>query len=72
MTKESFLNGNGRTGRLLINFELLKNNIPPIVIPKEERTKYFEFLRNKDVEGLANWLRALSENEKERMESFKS
>lgn len=72
MTKESFLDGNGRTGRLLINFELLKNNIPPIVIPKEERTKYFEFLRNKDVDGLANWLRALSENEKERMESFKS
>lgn len=67
-----FEDGNGRTGRLLINFELLKNNIPPIVIPKEERTKYFEFLRNKDVEGLANWLRTLSENEKERIESFKS
>ena len=67
-----FEDGNGRTGRLLINFELLKNNIPPIVIPKEERTTYFEFLRNKDVEGLANWLRILSENEKERIESFKS
>lgn len=67
-----FEDGNGRTGRLLINFELLKNNIPPIVIPKEERTKYFEFLRNKDVQGLANWLRILSENEKERIEFFKS
>lgn len=67
-----FEDRNGRTGRLLINFELLKNNIPPIVIPKEERTKYFEFLRNKDVEGLATWLRTLSENEKERIESFKS
>lgn len=67
-----FEDGNGRTGRLLINFELLKNNIPPIVIPKEERTKYFEFLRNKDVEGLANWLKALSKNEKKRIESFKS
>lgn len=67
-----FEDGNGRTGRILINFELLKNNIPPIVIPKEERTKYFEFLRNKDVEGLANWLKVLSENEKERIESFKT
>ncbi len=66
-----FEDGNGRTGRLLMNFELLKNDIPPIVIPKEERTKYFEFLGNKDVEGLANWLRTLSENEKERIESFK-
>lgn len=35
-----FEDGNCRTGRLLINFELLKNNIAPIVIPKEERTKY--------------------------------
>lgn len=67
-----FEDGNGRTGRILINFELLKNNIPPIVIPREERTKYFEFLRNKDVEGLANWLKVLSENEKERIESFKT
>lgn len=67
-----FEDGNGRTGRLLINFELLKNNIPPIVIPKEERTKYFEFLRNKDVQGLANWLIILSENERKRIESFKS
>lgn len=67
-----FEDGNGRTGRLLINFELLKNNIPPIVIPKEERTKYFEFLRNKDIEGLANWLKTLSESEKNRIESFKS
>lgn len=66
-----FEDGNGRTGRLLINFELLKNNIPPIVIPKEERTKYFEFLRNKDIEGLANWLRTLSEKEKDRLEFFK-
>lgn len=50
----SVRDGNGRMGRLLINFELLKNNISPIVIPKEERTKYFEFLRNKDVQSLAN------------------
>lgn len=67
-----FEDGNGRTGRLLINFELLKNNIPPIVIPKEERIKYFEFLRNKDVVGLADWLRSLSEAEKQRIESFQS
>lgn len=65
-----FEDGNGRTGRLLINFELLKNNIPPIVIPKEERTKYFEFLRNEDVKGLSIWLEELSNKEKERLESL--
>lgn len=66
-----FEDGNGRTGRLLINFELLKNNLPPIVIPKEERTKYFEYLRNKDVIGLSNWLKELSSQEKSRLELLK-
>lgn len=65
-----FEDGNGRTGRLLINFELLKNNLPPIVIPNEERTKYFEFLRNNDIIGLANWLKELSNLELERLKSF--
>lgn len=64
--------GNGRAGRLLINFELLKNNIPPIVIPKEERIKYFELLRNKDITAFASWLKELSNKEKERIELFNS
>ena len=31
-----FEDGNGRTGRLLLNYELLKDNLPPVVIAKEE------------------------------------
>ena len=65
-----FEDGNGRTGRLLLNYELLKNDIPPVVICKEDRVKYFEFLRNNDGTGLAEWLRDLSTEEKERMEKF--
>ena len=65
-----FEDGNGRTGRLIINYELLKNNLPPVVIAKEDRVKYFEFLRNADINGLAEWLKELSAREKERMEKF--
>ena len=65
-----FEDGNGRTGRLLVNYELLKNNLPPIVIAKEDRVKYFEFLRNNDSNGLAEWLKDLSTREKERIERF--
>lgn len=65
-----FEDGNGRTGRLLMNFELLKNNLPPIVIPNEERAKYFEFLRSNDIIGLANWLKELSDFELQRLKSF--
>ena len=65
-----FEDGNGRTGRLLINYELLKNNLPPVVIAKEDRVKYFEFLRNNDSNNLAKWLKYLSIKEEERMKKF--
>ncbi len=65
-----FEDGNGRTGRLLLNYELLKDNLSPVVIAKEDRVKYFEFLRNNDSGGLAEWLKDLSDREKERMEKF--
>lgn len=65
-----FEDGNGRTGRLLLNYELLKNNLPPVVIAKEDRVKYFEFLKNSDSTGLAEWFRELSTKEAERMEKF--
>lgn len=65
-----FEDGNGRTGRLLINYELLKNNLPPVVISKNDRVKYFEFLRNNDISGFANWLKELSSEEEKRMNKF--
>lgn len=65
-----FEDGNGRTGRLLLNFELIKNNMAPVVISKDERVKYFEFLRNMDELGLANWLKELSTEELDRMKRF--
>jgi len=39
-----FVDGNGRTARLLMNFELLKNGYPIAVIEKSERYKYYEAL----------------------------
>ena len=60
----------GRTGRLLINYELLKNNLPPIVIPKDGRVKYFEYIRNNDINGFAEWIKELSNVETERLKTF--
>ena len=65
-----FEGANGRTGRLLINYELIKNNLPPVVIAKENRVKYFEFLKNNDNTGFAKWLKELSIKEEERMKKF--
>ena len=65
-----FEDGNGRTGRILINYELLKNNLSPIVIEKDDRVKYFELLRNSDSINLAKWLKELSTSEEKRMQKF--
>ena len=39
-----FSDGNGRTSRLLMNFELMKNGFPPVVLKVENRLAYYEAL----------------------------
>jgi Fic family protein len=39
-----FIDGNGRTSRLLLNFELMKNGYPPIIIKNAERARYYDVL----------------------------
>lgn len=62
--------GNGRTGRLLINFELLKNGLLPIVIPEDKRTEYFEFLNQQDSIGLGKFFEELNSQEHDRISQF--
>ena len=42
-----FVDGNGRVGRLLMNFILHKNKYPMVNIPKKRRFKYYEVLQIK-------------------------
>ena len=46
-----FVDGNGRTGRLLLNFELMKAGYPPAVIRKDDRLAYYDALDEACVSG---------------------
>lgn len=39
-----FIDGNGRSSRLLLNLELMKAGFPPVIIKVENRLKYYEAL----------------------------
>ncbi len=43
-----FLDGNGRTGRLLLNLILVRLGFPPAIVYKRDRGKYLEALRRAD------------------------
>jgi Fic family protein len=47
-----FADGNGRTGRMLMNFMLLNSNLPPISIRKLNRSEYLTNLRKGNKAGL--------------------
>lgn len=68
--RHPFKEGNGRTGRILINYELIQNNIVPIVIEKENKKEYLKFLEGADIVGFAEWIKTLSNQEKKRLEYF--
>jgi Fic family protein len=44
-----FLDGNGRTGRLILNLILVRLGYPPAIIYKGDRAKYLKALRRADV-----------------------
>ncbi len=70
MTRVSFSDGNGRTGRVLINHQLLANDEIPIVIPEDRRIEYFEYLQNDDFVGFAEMIKELQLVELEKMREY--
>ncbi|SNY47372.1 Fic/DOC family protein [Orenia metallireducens] len=46
-----FIDGNGRTARLLLNFELMKNGYPIVIIKNEDRLDYYNALEEYSLKG---------------------
>lgn len=53
-----FVDGNGRTGRLILNLDLIRNGYPPINVKFTDRKRYYDafdaYYRDNDVVPMAN------------------
>ena len=62
-----FVDGNGRTSRLIMNYQLMKNGFLPISVNKEDKLDYFNFLEeyavNGNLEQFADFLAELEERQ---------
>ncbi len=45
LTKESFFDGNGRVGRMIMFKECLKNNIMPFIVMDDDKSFYMRGLK---------------------------
>jgi Fic family protein len=67
-----FSDGNGRTGRMLMNYSLLQERFPPLIIEKEAKAIYIELLAKQDLAGFMSFAKEIIAKEKKRMKAFQN
>ncbi len=67
-----FSDGNGRTGRIIMIYGCLENNLAPIIIPKEQKNRYIAILRNNDIDGFMAFAKEIEKDEISRRNKFLS
>lgn len=66
-----FIDGNGRTGRLILNFTLMQNGYPPINVKFTDRRRYYECFDMYYRDGTAEpMVRMVAEYVEERLEEY--
>lgn len=58
-----FEDGNKRTAKLIMNMNLIKQNILPIVIFENQTEEFYSYIENNDIQGFAKLLEIQSERE---------
>lgn len=67
-----FSDGNGRTGRMLMNYSLLQEGFPPLIIEKEAKAIYIELLAKQDLGGFMSFAKEILAKEQKRMKAFQN
>ena len=65
-----FSDGNGRTGRMLMNYSLMQKDLPPLIIQSSDRAKYTNLLAKQDIDGFTDFAYELIKEEAQRMQRF--
>lgn len=65
-----FSDGNGRTGRVIMNYSLLQEGFPPLIIEKETKATYIELLAKQDLDGFMSFAKEILVKEQKRMRAF--
>lgn len=56
-----FTDGNGRTSRLLMNLILMQAGYPPVIIRKQDRAKYYEYLQQANEGDVRPFIRFIAQ-----------
>ena len=67
-----FSDGNGRTGRMILNYSLLQQGFPPLIIEKETKATYIELLAKQDLNGFMSFAQEILAKEQKRMQAFQN
>lgn len=68
-----FIDGNGRTSRLIMNYQLLRNEFLPVSINTEDRLEYFNLLEEYAVNGnLAPFVDFIAKLEEQQLDEYLS
>jgi len=65
-----FYDGNGRTSRLLMNLVLMQTGYPPIIIPVEEKQKYYQHLQTANDGDVRPFIRFIAQCAERTIEEF--
>lgn len=66
-----FIDGNGRTARLLMNFEAIKNGYSPIIIKADKRHEYYEALDKGAISGdYTDFVKIVAKEEEEMLDLY--